>query len=53
MALKSHAKSEEKLTCSLENDMWNLANIHQNTGKCQTWHFHGILLSEVENTLLL
>ena len=26
--LKSHAKFEEKLTCSLENDIRNLANFH-------------------------
>ena len=33
MTLKSHAKFEEKLNCGLENDMRNLANIHQNTVK--------------------
>ena len=49
MTLKSDAKSEEKLTCSLENDMSNLANFHQNTQKCQNWDFDGILLSKVEN----
>ena len=31
MTLKSHTKFEEKLTSGLENDMRNLANIHQNT----------------------
>ena len=31
MTLKSHAKSEEKLTCDLENGMRNLVNFHQNT----------------------
>ena len=31
MALKSHAKFEEKLTCGVENDMKNLANFHQST----------------------
>ena len=31
MTLKSHLKVEEKLTCGLENGMWNLANFHQNT----------------------
>ena len=31
MSLKSHLKFEEKLTCGLENDMRNLANLHQST----------------------
>ena len=31
MTLKSDGKLEEKLTCGLENDMRNLANIHQST----------------------
>ena len=50
MTLKSHAKFEERLTCGLENDMRNMANFHQNNWKCQTWYFHRILLSKVENT---
>ena len=50
MILKTHAKFEEKLACSLENDTRNLANFHQNIGKCQNWYFHGIILSKVENT---
>ena len=29
MTLKSDAKFEEKLTCSLENDMRNMPNFHQ------------------------
>ena len=29
MALKIDAKFEGKLTCSFENDMWNLANFHR------------------------
>ena len=52
MTLKSHAKFEEKLNCGLENDVRNLAKIHQNTVKivkCQNWYFHGILFSKVEN----
>ena len=49
MNLKIDAKFEEKLTCGLENDMRNLVNFHQSTGKCQNWDFHGILLSKVEN----
>ena len=31
MKLKSDAKFEEKLTCGLDNDMWNLENFHQRT----------------------
>ena len=31
MKLKNDAKFEEKLTCSLENDMRNLANFYQST----------------------
>ena len=42
-------KIEEKLTCGLKNDMRNLANLHQNTEKCQIWYFHGILLTKIEN----
>ena len=49
MTMKSHAKFEEKLTCSLKNDMRNLANSEQNTGKCQNWYFHGISLPKEEN----
>ena len=29
--LKGQAKFEEKLACSLENDMRNLVNFHQST----------------------
>ena len=35
MKLKSDAKFERKLTCSLENDMRNLSNFHQSTRKSQ------------------
>ena len=49
MALKCHAKFEEKLTCGLEKDIRNLANFHQNTWKCQNWDFDGMPLSKVEN----
>ena len=31
MTLKSDPKFEEKLICGLENDITNLANIHQST----------------------
>ena len=49
MTLKSDEKFEEKLTCGLENDMRNLANIHKTTRKSQNWDFDGILLSKVES----
>ena len=35
MTLKSDVKSEEKLTCGLENDIRNLANFHLSTRKSQ------------------
>ena len=31
MTLKRHTQSEKKMTCSFENDMTNLANLHKNT----------------------
>ena len=31
MTLESDAKFEEKVTCGLENDMRNLAKLHQST----------------------
>ena len=49
MTLESDGKFEEKLTCRLENDMRNLANIHQSTRKSQNWDFHWVLLYKVEN----
>ena len=49
MALRSDEKFEEKLTCGLENDMRNLANVHKTTRKSQNSDFDGILLSKVEN----
>ena len=49
MKLRSNAKFEENLTCGLENGMRNLANFHQNTGKCQNLDFYEIFLSKVEN----
>ena len=49
MTLESDAKFEEKLTCCLENDMRNVANVHQSTRKCQNWNPDGVLLPKVEN----
>ena len=49
LTLKSDAKFEEKLTCGLKNDIRDLTNFHQSTGKCQNWNFNGVLLSKVDN----
>ena len=49
MTREGETKFEEKLTCSLENDMKNLANFYQSTRKSQNWDFDGILLLKVEN----
>ena len=48
MTLKIVAKFKEKLACSLENDMSNLANFYQSTWKCQNLDFDEIFLSKVE-----
>ena len=48
MAFNIDAKFEEKLTCAFENEMQDLANFHQSTGKSQNWNFDGILLPRVE-----
>ena len=49
MTLKTDAKFKEKLTYGLENDMGNLTNFHQSSGKSQNWDFDGILLPKVEH----
>ena len=50
MTLKIDAKFEKKnLTYASKNDMRNLANFHQSTGKFQNQDFDSILLSKVEN----
>ena len=43
MTLKGDAKFEEKLTCRLENDMRNMANVHQSNLKPQNWDIDVIL----------
>ena len=48
MTLECDAKFEEKLTCGLEHDMRNLANVHQSTRNSEIWDFHWILLYKVE-----
>ena len=49
MALRIDATLDRKLTCAFKNDMTNLGNFWQNTGKSKNWKFDGILLSKVEN----
>ena len=49
MTLKIDVKFEGKLTFASKNDIRNLANFHQRTGKSKNWDFDGILLSKVEN----
>ena len=49
MTLKIDGKFEGKVISASKNDIRNLANFHQNTGKSQNWNFDGILLSKVEN----
>ena len=49
MTLEPDAKFQEKLTCSLENNMRNLANFHQRTRNSQNWDLHWIILYKVEN----
>ena len=49
MTLENDSKFEEKLTCSLESDMWNFANFNQSTQESQRSDFYGVLLSKVEN----
>ena len=49
MALKINATLHRKLTCTFKNDIRNLGNFHQNTGKSKNSDFDGILLSKVKN----
>ena len=42
MALENDTKSEEKLTCGMENDMRNLANLDQSTQNSQNWDSYGV-----------
>ena len=49
MALQIDATLDRKLTSAFKNDMRNLENFHQNTGKSKNWDIDGILLSKVEN----
>ena len=51
MTLNSEAKFEEEPTCRCKNDMRNLGNFHASTGKSQTLHFDGVLMSKVYKVL--
>ena len=46
MTLKTDAKFKFN---GLENDMGNLTNFNQSSGKSQNWDFDGILLPKVEH----
>ena len=45
MKLKSDAKFEEKLTLGSKNDMRNLVNFNESSGKSGSLHFDMLLLS--------
>ena len=46
MTLKGVAKSKQKLTCGLENDIRNLVNFHASSWKSENLHFDWIHLSK-------
>ena len=47
MALKSNAEFEEKLTLGSKNDMKNLVNFNESSGKSEDLHSDVLLLSKV------
>ena len=47
MALKSNAEFDEKLTLGSKNDMKNLVNFNESSGKPEDLHFDVLLLSKV------
>ena len=49
MKLKSDAKFEEKLTLGSKNDMRNLVNFNDSSGKYGNLHFDTLLLSIAYN----
>ena len=51
MALKIDVTLDRKLTSAFKNDMRNLENFHQNTGKSKNCDIDGILLSKVEKCM--
>ena len=44
--LKGNAKTKEKLTCGLKNDLINLVNFHSNNQKFGNLHFDWLVLSK-------
>ena len=46
MALKGDAKFKGKLTHGLKNDIRNLVNFHESSGKSDILHFDGFLFSK-------
>ena len=46
MTLKGDAKSKEKLTRGLTDDMKNLVNFHASSRKSENLHFNGLVLSK-------
>ena len=51
MTLKSDAKFEEKLTCGLKNDLWNLFDFHASSRKSGNFYFDWLLLSKKDKDL--
>ena len=47
MTLRSGRNFEEKLSFCLKNDMINLVNFKESSGKSENLHFQGLLLSKV------
>ena len=47
MALKSNTEFEEKLTLGSKNDMKNLVNFNESSGKSEDLHFEVLVLSKV------
>ena len=51
MTLKSDAKIKGKLTCSLKNDIRNLANFHAISQRSENLHFDWIHLTKAYKDL--
>ena len=51
MALKIYGKFEEKLTLGSKNDMRNLVNLNESSGKSDNLHFDVLPLSIVYKVL--
>ena len=51
MKLEGDAKSKEKLTCGLKNDLSNSVNFHSSSRKSRNLHFDLVLLSKAYKDL--